>query len=92
MNRRNLPSPVDFYSRNLNLDLARVRRERGWVEAGLCPFHDDRKPGSFGVHIDYGAFNCFSCGTKGGSIIDFEMRRYGIDFKEAVSRLEAGLF
>jgi DNA primase len=32
-----------------------------------CPFHEDNKP-SFGINIDTGAWNCFSCGRKGKNI------------------------
>jgi hypothetical protein len=31
----------------------------------LCPFHDDRRAGSFSVSTRTGLYNCFSCGARG---------------------------
>jgi len=31
----------------------------------LCPFHNDRRIGSFSVNILTGRYHCFSCGAKG---------------------------
>jgi hypothetical protein len=41
------------------------------------------------VNVQTGAFHCFSCGAKGGSLIDFVMLRVGCDFKQAVQQLGA---
>ena len=60
------------------------RRTTGWLDGGLCPFHDDRRPGSFKVNLDSGAFRCFSCGASGGSVLDFMMKRDGLDFRTAL--------
>jgi hypothetical protein len=62
-------------------------RRRGWVDGGLCPFHDDRKTGNFRVNIDTGAFCCFSCGERGGDIIAFHRKLYGMDFPGALEDL-----
>jgi len=32
-----------------------------------CPFHEDKNP-SFGINVDTGSWNCFSCGRKGRDI------------------------
>lgn len=32
-----------------------------------CPFHEDNNP-SFGINVDTGSWNCFSCGRKGRDI------------------------
>ena len=64
-------------------------RRRGWVNGGLCPFHDDRNSGSFVVNTENGAFNCFSCGAKGGDIIAFIRQRDGHPFAEVLQNLEA---
>jgi DNA primase len=58
-----------------------------WKEAGICPFHDDRKAGSFRINVDNGAFKCFSCGAAGGDIIAFIMQKYDLSFKESLKLL-----
>lgn len=59
----------------------------GWVNGGLCPFHSDRRAGSFFVNVKTGAFKCFSCGAKGGDIISFVMKRDGLTFRKALNEL-----
>lgn len=61
-----------------------------WKKAGLCPFHQDQKTGSFYVHSESGAFKCFSCDTKGGDVIAFLMKKYDMNFKQAVQTLKNG--
>jgi len=80
-----LPSPALFY-RN---ELRRMGRpnHRGWAHA-LCPFHPDKHP-SLAVNLNTGGFYCFSCGEKGGDIVDFVMKRDGFSFKVAVQSLGA---
>lgn len=57
--------------------------------AGLCPFHGDRKSPSLKVYADpKRGWHCFGCGAS-GSVIDFAMRWYEINFKQAVTRLDA---
>ena len=63
------------------------RRHAGWVDGGLCPFHDDHRRGNFRINLDSGAFCCFSCGAKGGDILAFHQRRHGLDFQETVRDL-----
>ena len=65
-----------------------LRRESGWHDGGLCPFHDDQHAGSFKINLDSGSFKCFSCGTAGGDIIAFYRLRYCCDFMTALSDLE----
>lgn len=59
----------------------KVGQERsGWYKI-KCPFHDDSHA-SATVNLEYEAFNCFGCGTKGDAyklIIEQE----GVDFREA---------
>ncbi|EXJ14594.1 CHC2 zinc finger domain-containing protein [Imhoffiella purpurea] len=62
-------------------------RHAGWVDGGLCPFHDDQHRGNFRVNLDTGAFCCFSCGAKGGDILAFHQRRHGLDFPETIRDL-----
>jgi hypothetical protein len=53
---------------------------------GLCPFHNERTPSCY-FYTETNTFYCFGCGEK-GDIINFTMRFYGIDFKEAVKMLQ----
>ncbi len=46
-----------------------------------CPFHDDKHP-SFGINLQTGAYQCFSCEEK-GSITDFVAKMLNISNKEA---------
>ena len=49
----------------------------------VCPFHSE-KTASLGVKNN--KWHCFGCG-KGGSVIDFVMGLYGIDFENATKRI-----
>ena len=51
----------------------------------LCPFHADKKP-SMKVYDGKRGFCCFVCDTK-GSVIDFVMRVFGLDFKSAAYKI-----
>jgi DNA primase len=62
-----------------------VLKRAGSVYKGLCPFHAEKTP-SFIVTPDRESWRCFGCG-EGGDIFTFLMRRDGIDFREALSRL-----
>lgn len=52
---------------------------------GLCPFHSDSNP-SLSLNLSSGAFNCFSCGAKGGPL-DLLMQTWGLSFFETLQRL-----
>lgn len=79
--------PYDFYLSEQNI--SHFKHGSGdWVEAGLCPFHDDNMPGSFKVNTDIGAFICFSCGQKGGDVIDFIRKKYSLTFLDALYKLK----
>jgi len=60
-------------------------KSNGWSEPITCPFHEDNNP-SLGVNIKTGQFNCFGCGEK-GSIFNFYMKKYNVNFKESLSKL-----
>jgi DNA primase len=78
--------PYDFYLREL--DICRYGyQSHFWVVAGLCPFHDDSRAGSFKVNTHTGAFKCWSCGASGGDIISFLQQRDGLEFREALEQL-----
>lgn len=76
--------PLDFYVHELDKLLT---RKSGWLDAGLCPFHDDNTPGSFHVDLNTGAFKCLSCEADGDDIIDFTMALYGLSFLKALEKL-----
>jgi len=82
-NRRSLPSPADYYPANVQ-KLGQANTS-GWA-LGLCPFHDDNRP-SLSVNLETGAFKCFACGAKGGGIVDFHMKRYGLNFRDTVKEI-----
>lgn len=77
--------PVEFY--RLELPTMAPSKGHGWCDGGLCPFHDDHHAGSFDVNLTTGAFHCFSCKEKGGDIIAFTQRNYGLSFPEALQKL-----
>lgn len=60
-------------------------KRAGAAYKGLCPFHAEKTP-SFIVSPDRETWHCFGCG-EGGDIFTFLMRRDGLDFREALSRL-----
>jgi len=60
-------------------------KRAGSAYKGLCPFHTEKTP-SFIVSPDRESWRCFGCG-EGGDIFTFLMRRDGVDFREALSRL-----
>lgn len=75
-----LPDPMSYYP-SLFPSL-RVSSQVAWVSANCC-FHDDRNP-SLRLNIQTGAFRCFGCGIKGGSMVAFQMRRDSMSFREAL--------
>lgn len=62
--------------------------QRGAEHVGLCPFHHDRKIGSFSINDAKGVFKCFSCG-KGGDHFKYLELRKGLSFMQALKMLEA---
>jgi len=83
--RDQLPSPTVFYA----AQFSRMRKtRRGWVLVNCCFHHPDRHP-SLALNVQSGGFCCFSCGAKGGNVLDFVMLRDGVDFKTAARQLGA---
>ncbi len=81
---KNAINPLAFYRHELpNAPL----KKQGWNSGGLCPFHTDKRPGSFQVNMETGGFNCFSCHVKGGDIIAFTMALHGLNFSDALAKL-----
>ena len=60
-------------------------KRAGTIHKGLCPFHAEKTP-SFIVTPERETWHCFGCGEH-GDIFTFVMRRDGLEFREALSRL-----
>ena len=80
--------PGVFYTREQHITGSRYP-SKALTQAGLCPFHDDHTEGSFFINIKTGGFHCFSCGAKGGDIIDFTQKKYQLTFREALQKLSS---
>ena len=52
-----------------------------------CPFHAGDNTASLKIYKGSKGWHCFGCGA-GGSVIDFVMMFFNIDFKQAVIRLD----
>lgn len=50
-----------------------------------CPIHNEKTP-SLKVYPGDGGWHCFGCGA-GGSVIDFVMQVFGINFRQALVRI-----
>lgn len=72
---------VDIVSETIKLTR---KGNRFW---GLCPFHSEKTP-SFTVSLERNMYYCFGC-QSGGDMINFVMRRDGLEFKEALQLLAA---
>lgn len=73
MDNLNIKDALEYYGIHFN--------RRGYA---VCPFHKE-KTASFKTYNN--RFKCFGCGES-GSIIDFVMRAYGLDFKQAIVRID----
>ena len=82
--RSRLPAAIPYFTEREQLRLF----GRGIWRSARCPFHDDIQP-SLRVNVDVGAFRCMACGAKGGDVVAFHMRRYGVRFIEAAKALGA---
>lgn len=78
-----LPDPISYYQ--TLFPSMRVRNNIAWISVNCC-FHEDSNP-SLRLNIQTGAFRCFGCGAKGGSIIAFQMQHQHMSFQEALSFL-----
>ena len=77
--------PLSFYTHELSG--AKIKPGGAWVDADLCPFHNDRSRGSFKINLVTGGFKCFACNAVGGDIIDFVRALHGLSFVEALKKL-----
>ncbi|MCK5295283.1 MAG: hypothetical protein KAJ75_00205 [Alphaproteobacteria bacterium] len=85
--KKKLP-PEQYYSIYLNGSFGKPTGNGWHAWNGLCPFHNDKRAGSFVVNKITGAFKCFSCGENGGDIINFHMKANSLSFKEAFKQLK----
>ena len=53
-----------------------------------CPFHQGDNTASLKLYDGQGGFHCFACGAH-GSVIDFTMKLFDLNFKQAILRLNA---
>ena len=53
-----------------------------------CPFHAGDRQASLHIYSGSGGFHCFGCGAH-GSVIDFVMRLFDLNFRQAVLRINA---
>lgn len=51
-----------------------------------CPFHAGDNQGSLKVYDGAGGFCCFGCDAK-GSVIDFAMKLFGLNYNQACEKL-----
>ena len=50
-----------------------------------CPFHNEKNP-SLGTYAGGKRWKCFGCG-EGGSVIDFVMKLFGLEFTQAIAKI-----
>lgn len=53
-----------------------------------CPFHQGDHTASLKIYDGTGGWHCFGC-HKGGSVIDFVMQLFDLNFRQAVVRLNS---
>lgn len=64
-------------------------RKTGKNYTGFCPFHANKKTPAFVVWPETGTWRCFGECNEGGDIFKFVMKKEGLDFREALTRLAA---
>lgn len=80
-------APGDYFTARLNLAPgALVAGSDGYAQKVRCPLHQDRTP-SLSIHVQTGAWHCFGCEGRGGSVLDFEMALANLSFDGARAAL-----
>ncbi len=64
-------------------------RKTGKNYTGFCPFHANKHTPAFVVWPETGTWRCFGECNEGGDIFKFIMKKDGLDFREALTRLAA---
>ena len=80
---KKLPAPTEYFAA-LNFQFI----GNGAWKKTICPFHEDTRP-SLSVHLEIGAFKCFSCGAKGGDVLAFHRLLHKMSFVDACKDLGA---
>jgi hypothetical protein len=68
--------------------VALKRHGADWI--GLCPFHDDTNP-SLVITPAKNLWHCLGACQRGGSVIDWVMRREAVSFRHAAEQLRKAL-
>lgn len=72
-----------------NVKMSELLTKYGFkIEKGgaiCCPFHNEKTP-SFKIYKNGTRYHCFGCGES-GDVITFVMKYCGIDFKQALARI-----
>jgi putative DNA primase/helicase len=80
-------APSAYFTARLNLNPgALVAGPDGYAPKVRCPLHHDRTP-SLSIHVQTGAWHCFGCEGRGGSVLDFEMALSKLSFDGARAAL-----
>lgn len=66
-------------------ELPDLKPTKGDESLALCPFHEDTNP-SLCINLKSGFYKCWGCGSK-GDVFSFQMQKYGVDFKQALTEL-----
>jgi hypothetical protein len=87
--RQNFQAQIEIARLYPIAELARGKLElrqagKNWV--GLCPIHNE-KHASFILYTDSNSCHCYGCGFH-GDVINLTMALHGLNFKEAVARLQ----
>ena len=64
-------------------------RKSGRNYTGFCPFHANKHTPAFVVWPETGTWRCFGECNEGGDVFKFIMKKDGVDFREALTRLAA---
>ncbi len=64
-------------------------RKSGRNYTGFCPFHPNKHTPAFVVWPETGTWRCFGECNEGGDVFKFVMKKDGVDFREALTRLAA---
>jgi DNA primase len=62
-------------------------RRTGKNYTGFCPFHANKHTPAFVVWPETGTWRCFGECNEGGDVFKYVMKKEGIDFREALTRL-----
>ncbi|MBC8597226.1 CHC2 zinc finger domain-containing protein [Qingrenia yutianensis] len=72
-----------------NVKMSELLAKYGFkIEKGgavCCPFHNEKTP-SFKIYKNGTRYHCFGCGES-GDVVTFVMKYCGIDFKQAIARI-----